>query len=176
MWLPTVSRLCFHCAYFGPCPLDKEVLVQHYFLTDEDLVSMPSFRFWRAPFRCGYSRSPFLVRREHTLYDTREAAGLVYERTGVIFDPRSRVHDSLVLEFIAHLSRQKGAAADPPRFLIRSFSQQGAGAIEFAPRSVPRYWRRNMTTILAPWITSDGAKTGVFCAMCLYTNAEQQHY
>lgn len=29
-----------------------------------------------------------------------------------------------------------------------------------------------MATIIAPWISNDGAKMGVFCEMCLYT-AEQ---
>ncbi|KAF2177310.1 hypothetical protein K469DRAFT_454536, partial [Zopfia rhizophila CBS 207.26] len=50
LWLPTTSRLCFHCARFGPMPLEKEEIIQRYGLTDEDLMSIPSFRFVPATF------------------------------------------------------------------------------------------------------------------------------
>ncbi|KAH8692519.1 hypothetical protein GQ44DRAFT_586606, partial [Phaeosphaeriaceae sp. PMI808] len=50
LWLPTISRLCFHCAHFGRVPLEKAEIIQQYRLTDEDLMSIPSFYFLPATF------------------------------------------------------------------------------------------------------------------------------
>lgn len=139
-------------------PLEKEEMIQRYGLTDEDLISIPSFRFLPATFVGGYKRNTYQVTREHTLYDTQVAAQLSYERTGVFIRP------------LGWLSEDD----EVRRFVDRSARQQGPIVLPAHP--VPRSCRRNSATIVAPWISNDGAKMGVFCKMCLYTTEQDSLY
>lgn len=119
---------------------------------------MPSFRFLPATFIGGNKSNTFQVLREHTLYDCQVAAQLTYKRTGVLIRPSGLgVEDREVRHLGEHSAQQQRPIGFPPHVL-------------------PRRCRRSMATIVAPWISSNGAKMGVFCQMCLYTAEQESLY
>lgn len=158
LWLPTTSRLCFYCALYGPIPFKNEEITQRYKLTDEDLTSIPSFRFLPATFVGGYRMNTFQVSGNHILYDTQIVTQLSYERTRFSTRPPGMAIEN-----------------DEVRRLVDGSAQQ-QGPIVVPPHLVPQHGRRNMATMVAPSISSDGAKIGVFYKTCLYTKKQDPLY
>jgi hypothetical protein len=140
-------------------PLKKEQIIKDYGLTDEDLISIPSFSFLPATFVGGIWKNTFLVREEHTLYDAQVAAQLTYERTGV---------------WIATTVPETNEANEVTSLILNEPRKEKPTVLP--PHRVPRRCRRTMAAIVAPWISNDGPKMGVFCATCLYTKEQNSFY
>jgi hypothetical protein len=190
IWLPTLERLCFLCAHRGPMPLKEEEMLKHYGLTREDLHLVPSFRFLPATFqgprlterrplrghppttkgapykipdfypqfkRPPPHRNSFRVPRQHILYDTQVAAQLALKRTGQEILPPTAIEDKEIQAIVDDRSKRQKC-------------------VDLPPSLVPRRCRRTMGLVYAPWLTSEGAESGVFCKECLYITGKDRYH
>lgn len=159
-WLPTASRLCFHCARFGRYYFRKTELKGVYQLSDEDIKSVPSFRLLRVIIRAGGGRRVQLF-EEHTLYDAEVAARLYFNKTSLwILLRMEQIYACGSCESVCCFD-------DPSNQQRRIKASHGFVLLSQC---------RDMAMITAPWISSHGAMTGVFCKLCYSTNEQCSLY
>jgi hypothetical protein len=155
LWLPTTERLCFRCAWFGQAPMDKDEAAELYDLSDEQLESIPSFRCSPAIFKAGLKGNTFKLLGQPILYDAQAITDMYHMRQEwTLSSHRYKDHEDL-----RHIITQ------PKR----------PGPITF-PGYPPGRFRRDMATIVAPWISSGGAEMGAFCSTCLHTERQDTLY
>ena len=192
IWLPTLDRLCFHCAHRGPMPLEEEEMLKHYSLTKNDLHLIPSFRFLPVTLQGPQIREsrPLLPKP-----DRPSGSDLPWKVPD--FDPRLmrpkpfsnsfRVPQQHILydtQVAAQLALERtGQEILPPTMTedkevqrIVDDCRKRQDCIDLPPSLVPRRCRRAMGLVFAPWINIDGAEAGVFCQECLYITGKDMNH